>query len=259
VSSNCDPIADSTEERGPGYRQITRALLDDIRNRTWKIGDQLPTEAELVDRFGASRSTIRESLRELAEQGYITRRRGARSVLSAVTPMFVNRASSVEKLLQYSLRTIPRILTSEIVVAGFALAERLRVPVGSEWLRVEILRLSRQDGEPIGFSEIFVHPRYADITDGLAEVGVIYRMLEERHGVFFSQVDQEIEPKAASANVASRLAVPVDSPTLQVRTDFVASTGEVVEIGFGHFPAGRYKLKFGLIRGGGIAHEEDAP
>jgi len=87
-----DPLS-APIERGMGYREISQALIADIKAGLWAIGDQLPTEAELVDRFGASRNTVRESLRELDLYGYIKRRRGTRSILVAREPLsFVNSA-----------------------------------------------------------------------------------------------------------------------------------------------------------------------
>jgi len=42
----------------------------------WRPGDQLPTERELVERFGIARNTLRKTLRRLEDQQKITRRVG---------------------------------------------------------------------------------------------------------------------------------------------------------------------------------------
>ena len=244
-----DPATAPTE-RGMGYREISQALITDIKAGLWAIGDQLPTEAELVDRFGASRNTVRESLRELDMYGYIKRRRGTRSILVAREPLsFVNSASSIEELLQYSRHTRSSLLNSDIVIAGPQLADQLEAERGSEWLRVELLRTSLRGDMPVGFSEIYVDGRYADVESDIGS-DTIYSLLEKRHGLVFARVEQSIEAAAATPNVASRLAVEVGAPILRVRTVFVASTGEAVEIGFGHFPAGRYKMEIMLERAG---------
>jgi GntR family transcriptional regulator len=238
-------------ERGMGYREISQTLIADIRAGTWAIGDQLPTEAELVDRFGASRNTVRESLRELDLYGYIRRRRGTRSILVAREPLsFVNSARSIEELLQYSRHTRSRLLNTNVVIASPQLAEELEAQPGSDWLCIEMLRTSLRGDAPVGYSEIYVAGRYADIADDLSDDHTVYALLEKSHGLVFARVEQSIEAAIASRNVASRLGVEVGSSILRVRTVFVASTGEIVEIGFGHFPAGRYKMEIMLERAG---------
>jgi GntR family transcriptional regulator len=244
-------------ERFVGYREITEALIADIKDGNWKPGDQFPTEAELVERFNTSRATVRESLRELETFGYVKRRRGTRSILISADPTssFANSVQSVSELLQYTRRTVSTILTKELVLAGPDLAERLDVEVGAKWLRVEVLRRALQGTLPIGYSEIYVHESYASIAQALGDKTAVYALIEEKHGVIFRQVAQKIEAAAASANVASRLKIDVDSPILTVRTDFVTSAGQLAEIGFGYFPAGRYHIDIMLERSGGRLDE----
>jgi DNA-binding GntR family transcriptional regulator len=238
-------------ERAPGYREITEALIADIRARVWQIGDQLPTEAELVDRFGASRNTIRESLRELDTFGYIKRRRGTRSILLAIDPAegFVNSVKSIGELLQYSRRTTSKPVSVGLVTADDALAERLGVAAGSEWLKIEVLRIPTRGTLPIGFSEIYVDGRYAGLADQIEAEGTIYRRLETEYGITYRRVEQQVEAAPVRAPIAGHLKVPVGSPILLVRTDFVTSAGDIVEIGFGHFTAGRYRMEIMLERG----------
>lgn len=51
-------------------------ICDDIENTGWHAGTLLGSEAELIDRYGVSRSVLREALRILEFQGAIATRRG---------------------------------------------------------------------------------------------------------------------------------------------------------------------------------------
>ena len=240
------------------YREIAEQLIDDIRSGTWKLGGKLPTEGDLVDRFGASRATIRESLRELESSGYIKRRRGTRSVLITNDPKqgFVNSVQSIGELLQYSRYTDSQVLTADSVIAEASLAERLNVPEGSRWLRIEIMRHA-VDGSslPIGYSEIYVDNQYADISSGLEDGKDVHSLLEDKYNLGFRSVRQTLFASKASANVASRLSIPVDSVILMTRTEFITNDDVTAEIGFGHFPADRYRVEIVLERDLGSQQE----
>src|SRR5258708_22352594 len=68
------------------YRDIAAELQKEIRLGSTPVGELLPTETELMARFGASRQTVREALRIITEQGLIVRRAGLRSVVIAGEP-----------------------------------------------------------------------------------------------------------------------------------------------------------------------------
>lgn len=58
------------------YLEVANRLRDQILAGELSAGDRLPTEAELCERFGVSRSTIREALRMLSSQRLVTTSRG---------------------------------------------------------------------------------------------------------------------------------------------------------------------------------------
>ena len=60
----------------PLYKQIVRALSDSIANGTYRPGDKLPTEAELIEQFGVSRITVRSAIKEMEDAGLVERARG---------------------------------------------------------------------------------------------------------------------------------------------------------------------------------------
>lgn len=66
---------DPTSDR-PVYKQIADILRDAIVSEDLAPGDQLPSEAELVDRFGVSNGTARKSLGLLRGEGLIVAEHG---------------------------------------------------------------------------------------------------------------------------------------------------------------------------------------
>lgn len=59
------------------FQQVADQLREAILGGALVAGDRLPTESELCERFGVSRSTVREALRTLASEGLVTTSRGA--------------------------------------------------------------------------------------------------------------------------------------------------------------------------------------
>src|SRR5687768_1816293 len=70
----------------PKHRQVYRALQGEILSGRWKSGDRLPSEAELVGRFGASRITVGRAVRDLQRAGLVERRAGSGTYVHAPQP-----------------------------------------------------------------------------------------------------------------------------------------------------------------------------
>ena len=69
------------------YREIFEKLQGSIASGHYKPGARLPSEAELVRRFGVSRMTVFRAMRELQSLGIVTRRVGSGTYVSpAVNP-----------------------------------------------------------------------------------------------------------------------------------------------------------------------------
>jgi GntR family transcriptional repressor for pyruvate dehydrogenase complex len=76
-----------------------------ILNGTLKEGDKLPPERDLIKSFQCSRPTIREALRKLENNGYISITRGSGSVINEMN------SSSLERSLQNVIRL--KLVTSD--------------------------------------------------------------------------------------------------------------------------------------------------
>ncbi len=67
--------------------QIEEQLLHYIQNEPLQVGQKIPNEFELAQRFQVGRSTIREVIRSLATQGVLEVRRGSGTYVSSLEPI----------------------------------------------------------------------------------------------------------------------------------------------------------------------------
>lgn len=57
-------------------QEVTDTLKHHIKSGAFAIGSKLPTEPELMEKFGVGRSTIREAIRQLVQSGHVKVQQG---------------------------------------------------------------------------------------------------------------------------------------------------------------------------------------
>jgi len=67
---------------GPKYKRIYQKLREMLSNGVYTEGHKLPSENELVEKFGASRPTVRRALAQLETEGFVEKKMGSGSVVS---------------------------------------------------------------------------------------------------------------------------------------------------------------------------------
>ncbi|MGW5610184.1 GntR family transcriptional regulator [Streptomyces sp. NPDC003753] len=65
------------------YEQIMADLLEQIRKGELPAGTRLPSEADLVEKYGVSRGTVRRAVRELETAGHVEARHGVGRFVSS--------------------------------------------------------------------------------------------------------------------------------------------------------------------------------
>lgn len=66
--------------------RITDYITSQITAGVWLPGNKVPTERSLMVQFGASRMTVHNALRELADRGFLVRRKGSGSFVAPPRP-----------------------------------------------------------------------------------------------------------------------------------------------------------------------------
>ena len=235
----------------PLFRAIFETLRAEIRSGHIPVGARLGGEQELCARFGASRHTVREALRLLAEAGYVSRRQGAGTTVLRDRPddQFVNSVTTLPELFQYASATRLEILSVDTLLLDEAQAGFLRAAAGDAWVRICALRRPPQEQTPLCYSEIYVPAEYGAVAE---EIGVkreaVYAMLERRFGLRIVEVTQALEAVAADANIASRLDLAHGEPALLISRHYTDQEGRTVEASRNAHPARRFRYRMALQR-----------
>ena len=67
----------------PAYIRIHDQIKKEIDEGLWKIGDRLPSERDLAERFEVSRMTLRQAITLLVEEGILERRVGSGTYIAS--------------------------------------------------------------------------------------------------------------------------------------------------------------------------------
>jgi GntR family transcriptional regulator, sialic acid-inducible nan operon repressor len=87
------------------YQEVMDRLLDMIRAEGFVAGDQLPSERELMERYGVGRPAVREALQNMAQLGLISIAHGERARVAQ--PTFANLFESIALTTSGILRNSP--------------------------------------------------------------------------------------------------------------------------------------------------------
>ena len=142
----------------PHYLRIKENILELIADGTFKPGDRVYSESELVSSFGVSRMTANRALRELMFEGVLTR--------SAGIGTFVSSQRQDVDLLQ--IRNIAdeisgrggkhraKVIIADRMPADPVVAQSLEIASGIEVMHTLIVHF--EDDQPIQIEERYVNP-----------------------------------------------------------------------------------------------------
>ncbi|WP_017586945.1 GntR family transcriptional regulator [Nocardiopsis ganjiahuensis] len=198
----------------PLHTQVAGVLRAEIRDRSIPPGDALPSEAALRERFGVSRSVVRQALATLEEEGAVRRTRGRAPVAAVPTEhhRLVQRVTGLfDQFSAEGLDLATAVLALEPVRAGNPSAVH---HLGS----VELLRLERVrsvDGEALSYVRTWLPAdRFADLDAAMLRDASLHRLMETRFDAVPSSGRRQIRAVPADARIARELGVSDGAPLL---------------------------------------------
>lgn len=252
------PAPEFVSDAVPLYYQLATVLRELIASGRYGTGDRLPSEAELAERYGVSRVTVRQTLQNLADEGLIERRPGVGTFVTGERPFTgtLELDRSIGDLISMGMATSIRLLELREIEAGPEEVRRLRIPEGSRLTRCE--RVRYYDDEP--YCHI-VNRMPVEIGSRIGrenwERGSVLRYLEEELGIRLGDARQNLRATLADATLARHLGIEIATPVLQVDYLIRSEDGEPVEWARLRYRSDVYSFSLHLTRDGEEAGDGD--
>lgn len=223
----------------PLSTQTQQYLLDLIEQGTYEPGEQLPSENELSMQLGISRSTLREALLNLEQEGIVIRRHG---VGTFVAPGYGHRLESglerLESILELAERQGLQVRIEGLEVSQIAasanLCEKLEVPPGTAITSVR--RAILVDETPVAYMVDHIPSSILSPTD-VDETfnGSVLDLLRGKQLAEIAQVEAHIVAMTADRALSSRLKVKRGQALLLLEETVFTGAGEVLECSRNYF------------------------
>ena len=232
--------------RVPKYYQVKGQLLE--LTRAMAPGTPVPPERELAQRYGTSRTTVRQALAELVIEGRLLRMQGKGTfVAMPKVAQMLELSSYTEGMRAQGLHPQTNILDTNYIGADDELAALLGVRPGSRVLRIHRLRLA--DGEPMSTDTSHLPARrFPGLRRNLDRYASLYEALASAYGVQLAEAVETIETVLADPKDARLLGVDAGMPLLLLSRQAFDVSAVPVEWAQSKYRGDRYKLVTRLRR-----------
>lgn len=239
----------TVSRKQPLYDQLVDLLREKIENEL-EPGALLPSERELSERYGLSRTTVRLALKELETLGLISRKHGKGTFVADLSREATNLMGSYSFTEQMkSLGRVPRteILEFEVAEASKSVAERLGLRLGDSVFRMRRLRLA--DDVPMMVERTYL-PVSEFVSLTLEDVShkPLYDIMEQDYHEKIRAAEEEFYASIARNSDAATLGIPEGAPVLKLVRTTINDKNVVIEYTQSAARADQFTYKVSHIR-----------
>ena len=214
----------------PFYRQLADILRGELFSGKLKPGLRLPTEFALMERFGVSRTTVRQTIARLQKDGLISVQRGKGTFVAVrkIEPELSALTGFVEDMQALGLRASARVVGIRTEPASDAVAEALRMPPGEPVTRITRVRLAEDDPVSFEYSSLPLALGKRVAEENL-EIFPIFTLLEDKYGIPLGEASYRIEASTATRVMATALGIKPGAPMLAIERTTYSVDGSPVD------------------------------
>lgn len=244
------PTTSTRTRQATKRSRLAQTLEEEIAEGRWPVGSPLPTEAELVERFGVSRQTVRFAMSDLAARGLLKSHQGLRSVVlrQHVTPDYSTSLESISELVYYSRNTVLKVVRTEDVSLSAELASVIGGRAGQPWCHALTLRVAAGQSVPIALASVWVPAESRRAMQASRKSGLpVFLEIQKATGRMIGKVHQVLGASLPDKGQAKLLQCGVHEPLLRIQRWYHAEDDSLLEMSDTLHPPARfqYAMTFG--------------
>lgn len=198
----------------PLYFQLKTLIMDEIKNGHYEVGNLIPTEKEFSEVFQISRTTVRQAITELVQEGWLYRvkSKGTFVAQPKISQDFIKKLESFnDQILRAGMTPSTEVLELKTVKADITVAKNLDLKENEPVIYLYRKRLA--DGEPIVTIETFLPYKSCSfvLSHNLAEER-LYSILGQNAETSVFRVRRIVEAVEADENDEKYLNIKQGKP-----------------------------------------------
>lgn len=244
-------LADKAHITPPGslYARIRDELRARIVAGIYKPHARLPSESELMSRYGVSRITVRQALGELEKEGVLFKIAGKGMFVSLPKPFqsLARLQGFAEALSEQGHEIYNRLVSIKHLPADPVVAQKLGLAEGEPV--TELKRVRHLNRQPVSLDVTYVA---APLGKRLAQENLatrdIFLILENDYAIALGYADLNIDAVLADAELAALLQIADGSPVLRIERLTHTKDGEPLDFEYLYCRADNFQLRARIER-----------
>ncbi len=233
----------------PYYHQLKMYIIGEIDSGNWGPQQKLPSEAEFCEYFDISRTVVRQAIKELQNQGYLTTEKGRGTFIAEpkIIEGFVQRLTGFhDDMEKRGFHVTTYILKQELAPASRRIAEDLKVEVGTPV--IVLSRLRKLNDEPSVYVTTYIPQVLCPaLLEAELENRSLYDFLE-KCGLKIHTGHRYIGVSLANEYEAGLLGIEVGSPLIELDSVSYLEDGRPLEYFHALHRGDRTKFEVNLVR-----------
>lgn len=234
----------------PLYFQLKELILKEIKSGSYPEGSMIPTEKELGDMFQISRTTVRQAIAELVNEGWLYRVKSKGTFVSRpkIQQDFMNKIESFTTEMErkgFSVST--EVLDFKVTQADEITAGALKLKAGDKV--IYLYRKRCTDGEPIVTIETFLPYKDCEFLMGTDFTHTtLYSKLDESEETRIDYMVRKAQAVGATAADAKLLNMKKGEPIHFFISTGFNKYGKPIEYSLSRYRGDRSEFEVTVVR-----------
>lgn len=225
----------------PLYFQLKQLILSEIQNGNYKSGDMIPTENEISDAFKISRTTVRQAVTELVQEGWLYRvkSKGTFVSLPKINQDFIKKLESFnDQILRSGMEPSTEVLEFKAMPATDIVARNLEIKENESVIYLHRKRLA--DGEPIVTIKTYLpYEACSFVLEHDLEQERLYSILSQSSATTVFRVERIVEAVEANTEDVNLLSIKKGKPIQHFTSIGYSTFGKPIEYSLARYRGDR--------------------